>query len=121
LNLRAQAEADLAVTLEGDFGLPVVLVNPNDGSKQELTGQVLYSTTRQDPDTGVEVVVFDPVVTLRRSSITTLPAPNEVWVVQIPETPDPNADLKSFALQKAPEGGKDLGHIRLYLTEIRQS
>ena len=50
-NLRELAESDLGTTLEGDFALPVELIDP-DGVKQSLVGQVLYDTVEFNPETG---------------------------------------------------------------------
>jgi len=127
VNLRAQAEADLAVSLEDPdgFGLPVVLISP-DGVKydksandatQDLSGQILYDTTVLSPETGLDMIVHKPVVTLRRTSLARIPLATEKWMIMIPETPDPAATKVLHAIERAPEEGKSIGFIRLYLTE----
>ena len=122
LNLREQAEADLATTLEGEFALPVVLVSPGDGITQNVNGQVLYDTVKFNPDTGEQVVVPDPVVVLRLSSLSRIPKAGETWHVKIPSTPSRTAPLKDFVYSsdKPPEGGESLGIIRLYLQKASQ-
>ena len=49
VNLRELAESDLAETLEGEFGLPVILTDPA-GVRQTVEGQILYDTVILDPD-----------------------------------------------------------------------
>lgn len=126
MNLREQAEEDLFDSLEDSdgWGLPVILVDP-DGVKYDksandptadLTGQILYDTTVYDPETGMNVIVSIPVVTLRRSSLARIPVAGEDWFVKIPETPDASAPKVSHVLERAPQGGKSIGFIRLYLT-----
>jgi len=127
MNLREQAESDLYDTLEDQesgFGLPVVLISPSgqkiDTSRNgnyELSGQILYDTLIVDPQSGLEMVVHKPVVTLRRSSLgSSIPAAGEGWGVMIPETPDRNATKVLHYIERAPEDGKSIGFVRLYLT-----
>lgn len=135
-NLRTQIESDLSFSLEDEniWGLPVVLIGP-DGEKQEfsenspdpenpliLTGQVLYETLVLNPSTGEEIIVSKPVVSLRRSSLIRMPDVDENWIVKIPETPDPDADLIDYVIDKGRplEGGKSIGFIRLYLKAVEQ-
>lgn len=131
LNLREQAESDLSFTLEGAFGLPVTLIAP-DGAIQsksanditaDLVGQVLYDTVRVNPDTGEEMVVNNPVVVLRRSSLDRIPIPGEKWIVKIPVDPLTTAILEDFLIDETrpPEGGRSIGFIRLYLRRVQQS
>jgi hypothetical protein len=122
LNLRVQIEEDLATTLESadDFGLPVILISP-DGEIQEVNGQILYDTQKIDPETGLDMIVHKPVVTLRRSSLTRIPAGGEKWGIRIPETPDPDADKTLHMLEQAPEDGRSIGYIKLYLTRAVQA
>lgn len=127
MNLRVTAEADLYRTLEhaNDWGLPVELIAP-DGTIQtksanhpteDLKGQVLYDTTVVNPETGLDMVIDKPVVTLRRSSLDRIPAADENWMIRIPETPDPTATKTLHKIERAPEQGKAIGFIRLYLTK----
>lgn len=123
MNLRTLAENDLALTLEGDWGIPVKLTDP-DGVKYETTaddrplkGQVLWDRVKIDPDTGEEFVVQEPVVTLRKSSLARVPKYGEKWQVEIPVNP---VDLETFETYvfdgrtRSIEGGESLGIIRLY-------
>jgi hypothetical protein len=131
MNLRAQIETDLEQTLEdpNGFGLPVVLVAPDgtvyDKSANDpdvdLCGQVLYDSKRVDPETGLDIIIHQPVVTLRRSSLTRVPVAGEKWAVKIPITPNPDADKVTHALERAPEDGGSIGFLRLYLTKAVQA
>jgi len=122
LNLRVQAEADLAATLEDPdgYGLPIVLVSP-DGVTQEVNGQIMYDTKLIDPETGLDMIIHQPVVTVRRSSLLRVPVAGEKWMVRIPETPDPDATKTLHAVERAPEEGKSIGFMRLYLTKAVQA
>lgn len=121
-NLREQTEADLAFTLEGDFSLPVVLIAPN-GIEQSVTGQILYDHRVENPDTGEEIIINEPVVTLRTSSLSPVPLAGEPWFVRIPTTPSESAALGEFVLNsdRPPEGGGSIGFIRLYVTRVDQT
>ena len=128
MNLRVLAESDLKTTLEGDWGLPVILISP-DGVQQDksandptadLTGQVLYDTLVQNPDTGSEMVAHKPVVTLRISSLNRVPQQGESWIVKIPTIPNPAATKEDFFLERPTEDGSSIGFIRLYLMRAKQ-
>ena len=73
MDLRSLIESDLEDTLEGDFGLPVTLISPS-GESETVMGQVAYDTRKYDPVTGSEMIIDLPVVTVRRSSLSTIPA-----------------------------------------------
>ena len=128
-NLRKRIEADLAITLEGDCSLPVILVDPDGHTIDEtvdgrpLTGQVLYDTVRVSPDTGEDIIVNNPVVTLRRSSLSRVPAAGEAWLVKIPESPLDGAELIPFMFDpsRPTEGGKSIGYVKLFLRKAKQS
>lgn len=119
MNLRYQAEADLAETLEGDWGLPVMIISA-DGFIQSLDGQILYDTTGVNPETGMPVIVHKPVVTIRRSSMTRVPAAGEKWAVRIPVDPTEGARLDTFLLAR-PLDCSSLGIVKLYLTKAEEA
>jgi len=132
-NLREQAESDLVFTLEdyeNGFGLPVQLVAPdgveyttsaNDATKL-LAGRVDYDTKVINPETGEEMIIKDPHVTLRRSSLARVPLKGETgWSVRIPLTPSTSASLVTYRLDdRAIEDGGSLGTITLRLTKAVQ-
>jgi hypothetical protein len=131
VSLRETIEADLASTLENpdDYGLPVELIAP-DGTIQtksandataDLSGQILYDTRAEEPETGAEIIIHKPVVTLRRTSLDRIPIPGEDWIVRIPITPSLTATKEDFALERPGEDGGAIGFIRLYLTRVSQS
>lgn len=202
INLREQVERDLDFSLEGEWGLPVVLVGPdglkqdnpvvlratdlaflagdssinstetdfryirisvgdtisisgtasNDGSftvntikknkvtvaesvvtepagaavaivndSLELVGQIIYDTLVDNPETGQEIVVHKPVVTLRRTSLVRIPLPGESWFCEIPIEPKVTAPKFPFVVERPTEDGGAIGFIRLYLVEAAQS
>ncbi len=120
-NLRAAIEQDLGESIEGEFGLPVVLTSP-DGATQQLTGQVLYYSRRENPATGEIVVVNQPVVVLRISSLDRVPAAGERWLVSIPTSPQAGATSQTFIFtaDRSPEHGTDIGFMRIYPHRIEQ-
>ena len=130
MNLRERVERDLARTLEGVFSLPVELVDP-DGNEITaslnddlgLRGQIIYDTVKLNPDTGGEIVINNPVVSLRRSSLARVPEPGEKWLVRIPIEPSTTAAKQNFIISptRPPEGGRSLGFIRIYLQKAEQS
>lgn len=129
MNLRALAENDLGVTLEGDWSSPVTLISP-DGERytqtvdgRPLTGQVLYEIVRDDLDRGEKVTYDTPVVTLRRSSLPRIPLAGEKWGVIIPSAPVVGAPTRLCTISplRPPEGGASLGYIRLYLQNVEQT
>lgn len=130
VNLRKRVEADLKTSLEKDWGLPVVLISPDgeiidtsENSGEALTGQVLYDTVTTNPETAEPVIVNNPIVTLRRSSLSRVPVSGERWVVKIPVDPDPDANLTEFVISKVrpPEGGRSIGFIKLFLQKAKQT
>lgn len=130
MNLRERVERDLEKSLEGDFSLPVELITPNaviintrqsDGTP--LKGQVLYNSKDVDVETGLPIVVNNPVVTLRRSSLSRIPVAGEKWVVKIPKNPSETDTLITFAIDdsRPPESGQSIGFVKLYLRAVKQS
>lgn len=130
VNLREQAEADLGETLEKEWGLPVVLIDP-DGVKYTtsandptapLMGQVLYGKREYNPDTGQDVYVNTPVITLRVTSLARIPVDGERWGVQIPVRPSLSAPMVNFIFEGRPvEGGASLGIMRIYPQKAAQA
>lgn len=115
-------------TLESEWKMPVELTSP-DGVQQLysknnpselLGGQVLYSSRRENPETGETIVVNQPVVTLRVSSLVRIPKAGEKWYIKIPTGIEPNASKQSFVFtpDRSPENGTDMGFIKLYLQRI---
>jgi len=120
-DLRALAESHLGITLEGDFSKEVILTDP-DGDIQTVRGQVLYDRTAQNPMTGQDQVLNEPVVTLRISTLTRVPEKRERWLIQMPVSPVVGAPLGDFVLDggRAAEGGASIGYIRLYPKKAKQ-
>jgi hypothetical protein len=136
MSLREQMERDLAVTLERpeDWGMPVELIGP-DGKEYKtsanssdpenpdpLYGQVHYASTHFSPETGEDTVVNKPTVVLRRSSLERIPEDGENWHVRFPKDPSLTATMRDYVLtrDKATEGGRSIGFIRLYPTKAVQ-
>jgi hypothetical protein len=129
MNLREQIESDLEISLEGDWGLPCELVDP-DGNVHNrtvddrlLVGQILYNTVGMNPENGEQIISNNPILTLRVSSLERIPAQGEKWIVKIPTIPSTTAPLQNFIidLSKPLEGGASVGFIRLYLKRAVQS
>ena len=133
MNARELAESDLAYSLEDaeGFGLPVVLIGPGEtgASRQDtnaltgelLTGQILYDTVRMDAESGADVITEEPIITLRRASLSRVPKSGEKWVLQIPASPRAGASLIDYILDgtRSVQGGRSVGFIRLYPKKAR--
>ena len=130
INLREQIERDLADSLEGEWKVPVELTTP-DGQRQiysvnnpsaRLGGQVLYFSRQENPVTGEAMIINQPVVTLRVSSLIRIPRAGETWFIRMPVSPRPGADWESFVFthDRNPEDGADIGFIRIYPQRAKQ-
>jgi len=128
VNLRAQVEKDLGTTLEKEWKMPVELTSP-DGVTQThslndpdslLGGQVLYFTRQENPVTGEMMIVNQPVVTLRISSLVRVPADGEKWYIKFPVSHEADADMEDFVFtsDRSKESGTDIGFIRIYPQRI---
>jgi hypothetical protein len=123
----AMLETDLGTTLESDFAAPVSLITP-DGAiintsvhGGALLGKVLYDYRREQPS-GEIIVVKEPIVILRLSSLSRIPQAGEKWGISIPTSPaDPTP--KTFVLggTRAPEVVNSIGFIRLFPQAAVQS
>jgi len=124
-NLRELAESHLEKTLENPnhFGLPIILISPSGVTYDAIYGQVLYDTRKVDAEMGIEVIVHDPVVTVRRSSLTRIPLASEKgqWACKIPSTPSPTAATETYLVGRPSEDGSSIGFVRLYLSRTVQS
>ncbi len=122
MGLRAEIEAELAETLEDDddFGLPVILTAPDGVVYAAVYGRIQYDSIVQD-EGGNAVIDSNPIVTLRRSSLTRIPAPSEKWAVTIPVDPTTGAPTSKFLLERAAQGGRSIGFINLFLRRAEQS
>ena len=108
--------------------MPVVLISP-DGAVIDtsthggpLVGQINYETIVVNPDTGEEIAVNTPNVSLRRSSLSRVPIAGEKWIVRIPISPLAGAPTEDFLISatQPPRGGATIGFIRLYLQKTEQ-
>lgn len=122
-NLRETAEKELHDCLESELGTPVELISP-DGKVQIysannptelLSGQVKQFSRDVNPDTGETIIVDNPAVTLRISSLDRIPAPGESWFIRMPVSPVAGSPKKSFTFKvdRAPEKGTDLGIFKI--------
>jgi hypothetical protein len=84
---------------------------------------VLYDTMVQDPATGIDVrldtVVHKPVVTLRVTSLDTIPVRGDI--VRFPLSPVEGEPLVSHYIDRVSEDGRSLGFIRIYPGKLVQA
>ncbi len=122
-NLRSRAIADMKRLNVRDWSDVVEFVDP-DGTRYDTdneTGetlkavQILYDYRRINPMTGEEIIVNEPVVVMARKSLSRIPQAGETWFIKIPVEPQ-STTLENYLLSpdRAPEGGKSIGFIRLY-------
>jgi hypothetical protein len=127
-SLRRTLERDLYDALESEWKMPVELTSPDgvtqiysaNNPSELLGGQVLYSSRRESPETGETIIVNQPVITLRVSSLVRIPKAGEKWYIKIPTGTESNAVKQSFVFtpDRSPENGTDMGFIKLYLQKI---
>ncbi len=123
-NLRAQIEADLHDSIEGEFGIAIEITSPDgvtqiyskNNPDELLKAQVLYFSKSTDPETGEAVIVNQPVVSIRISSLNRVPGSEEKWFIKMPTSPEESAEKENFVFTptRAPEHGTDIGFIRFY-------
>lgn len=130
-NLRQAIEKDLKDSLEGEFKVPVELTGP-DGITQIysendpgelLGGQVLYFSKEENPETGEIIIIDNPVVSLRISSLKRVPADGETWYIKMPISPVAGAEKISFVFTatRSKMSGTDIGFIRIYVQKIEDT
>jgi hypothetical protein len=121
-NIRELAESSLSISLEGAFGLPVELVDPDGVEYTGIEGQVLFNRVEVTPE-GAEMLVREPVAVVRKSSLTRVPLDTDSpkWACRVPLTPSRTAPLVSHIVERPVEGGDSIGFIRLYLRRADQS
>lgn len=130
MNLRERVESDLSFSLEGDWGLPVELISPQgekidtkQGTTEQLKGQVMLETLSTNMETGEQLLIGNPNVSLRLSSLSSYPTKSDYrnWFVRIPQTPSESAPLVTYKIGDAPQGGESLGYITLMLEQVSQT
>ncbi|KPK96011.1 hypothetical protein AMJ80_02400 [bacterium SM23_31] len=129
-NLRVRAAQDAKTLNIKDWGLLAELVGPDgivyntDAETGEplRTTQQLYDRTRIIPETGEDLIVSETISCFSRLSLERIPQAGENWAIRIQESPT-NETLVDYVLSptRAPEGGKSLEQIRLYLQKVEQS
>lgn len=127
-SLRRTLERDMYDTLESEWKMPVELTSPDgvtqiysaNNPSELLGGQVLYSYSRENPTTGETIIINQPIVTLRVSSLVRIPKAGEKWYIKIPTGYEPNATKQSFVftLDRSPENGNDMGFIKIYPQKV---
>lgn len=122
-DLRATAESELFDCIESELGTPIILISPdgkrytNSANKplELLRGKVHMYSKAENPETGETIIVDEPSVTFRTSSLARVPVPNENWFMQFKTSPMANAPMKNFifSIDKAQEKGTDLGILKV--------
>lgn len=130
-NLRELAAADLKILNLKDWSLPIELfapdgslINTDNETGDELRAvQILYDRRKLDPDTGEEITVHEPIVTVAKSSLSRIPIPGEKWVIRMPISPRTGAPLETRQLSsdRSIESGDSLDFVRLYPGAVVQS
>lgn len=129
-DLRVRAVNDAKRLNIRDWGQLVELIDP-DGNKYNIdnetgaqlkTVQSLSDFRRINPMTGETIIVMEPVVVLSRSSLVRIPQAGERWFIRVQLDPT-STNLSNYILtgDRAPEGGRSLGLVRLYPIKAVQS
>lgn len=122
MSLRTNA-CGVASQAHSVFGTTVILTGP-DGIPSTYEDCIFNSNrTTISPDSGEEVVVFNPVASFPRSSLVTIPQNGEKWTVEAPLDPllPDVTTVMSLDKNKSIEGGRSLNTIILYLNQVKQS
>jgi len=115
--------------LEGNYGLPVVLVAPDgttintDEDGNALKGQVLYDHDSIDPETGDLMSTKEIRVTLRKTALSQVPASGETWKVSIPTDPSDPGTMTTYLINadESVIDGQSAGFIVLKLKNVDAS
>jgi len=131
MNLRQLAITDLKTQNITDWSLPIELTDPDgiryntdaETGEQLKAIQILYDYRKFDLESGGEITVNEPVVSVTLTSLSRVPVAGERWHIRIPLDPFNPDTLSDFVLteDRAPEGGASLGFIRLYPQKAVQS
>ena len=131
-SLRETAEKDLYDCIESEWGSVIEIMSPMgvtqrysaNNPTELLKGSVRMYSRRENPETGEPVVVDQPSVTVRISSLTTVPHAEDTdnWIIRFAPSPVHGTLLKSytFTIDTAAEKGTDMGILKLYIHEISQ-
>jgi hypothetical protein len=123
MNIREHiATEGLKTSIEGNYGLPVILIPPDgieintntDGD--QLKGQVLYDRERMDPDNGDLISIGETKVTLRKTALSQVPVNGETWYCKVPINPafpDVMTDKYLVEGSRAIVDGRSMGFITL--------
>ena len=131
MNLRERAIKDSKKQNLKNWGLPIVLIDPDGNTyntdaetdEQLMALQILYDYKRINPETGEEVTINEPIVTIALSSLSRIPQSGEKWIINMPADPSEVTQYETFihSSTRAVEGGRSLGFIRLYPQKAKQS
>ncbi|RKX22190.1 MAG: hypothetical protein DRP45_11605 [Candidatus Zixiibacteriota bacterium] len=130
MNIREHlATKGLKRMIEGNYGLPVVLITPDgttistDEDGNTLKGQVLYDHDSLDPETGDLMSTKEIRVTLRKTALSQIPVAGETWKVSIPDDPSDTDTLTTYLMNpdESPVDGQSAGFITLKPKNVDQS
>ena len=97
MDLAALAEKDLKIILEGDWSGQVTITKiDNPTTTQTLPGQVLNDYIKFEAEDGGNIIDHSPMVTLRISTLETIPQDGENWYFDVPESPVAGAPNKRY-------------------------
>ena len=129
ISIPALSENDLGDTIEGEFGIPVILKSPGgvaidmDANGSPLRGFVRrsYKDTRERRGETDVTVVNAPCVKLRLSSLSEIPETGADWIIGIPSGPQQGSGTDWYNLdpKKAVEVNKDKGTVKLFLAKMQ--
>jgi len=121
VDLRSKIERDLAVTLEGDYGIDATLVGPDGTIYPPVRGRLVYDHAEINPN-GETVVVHSPCLTLRTSTLPRVPLHDERWMFKVPKSvTDPTPALFFLDADRPPEDSGSIGFRKYFLFAGAQS
>jgi len=119
-------ERDLGEMIEGPFAVLVELLPPGGAwIRTSLRGgplHGLWTNAYFDTEGGEQVVVNEPCLCLRRSSLSRIPLHDEKWALRVQDTPGIQAmAMYVLSTDKVPKSDMSRGIIYLFPQAVSQS
>jgi hypothetical protein len=114
--------------IEKEVGQKVVLLDDEGreydksalNPENDLMGFLVSESLEYDINTGTEVLVDAPVLSLPLRALERIPQDGEKWIIRVQTSPF-SEDLTSFTLSGPPKNAKTIGYINLKLQIVGQN
>jgi hypothetical protein len=124
MNMRETIAQDMQSILSNpkEFGLPLELVGPDGVEQTGLYGFITYARVNVT-ETGNEVMVRKPVVTVSKRDLNRIPLSTDFgkWICRIPDRPYTTESLTTYVVEQVLAGGDSFDFVQLHLTAAEQT